>query len=950
METIDQPRNPESLLLRTKITIPRIPADFVRRPRLTEQIDRGVQGPLTIVSAPAGFGKTNLLVEWSNTTHLPVAWFSLDSDDNHLARFTRYLVGAFQILDPNFGQESVDFISSVMNSQSEARVALLSNEIAALSKELVLVVDDFHVLEDKNVLKGISFFVKHQPRNLHLIIASRSQPTAGLAALRAKGQVIDLGMEDLRFTEVEVEQFFHEAMGLRLPPDVIQTLANRTDGWVTGLQMAAISLRHQSDPSTLLLNMKRPSRYLVNFLAEEVLDKQTEDIRQFLLKSSILDTLTGPLCEAVVNPQAQPGFGTVMLNRLEDANLFITALDERHHWFRYHPLFADFLCQIHAEINPGEIPVLKKRAAEWFEQNGNLDKAIQYALDSNDMEWAGVLIERNIPTLIKTGDIIFLADWIARLPDEVIHQRPVLGLTYAWGLIAASRLDLARYWMDDVRRRISELEGQTEGPSLTGNMETREEIEANYLWNVRGGLAICQSAMAVLSGDLEQAAEFSKEAASYLQEENPFIQSFISLDDSMYFLFSGDTSKAIESMWETIRISRRANNLVVQIMAICQLADMQALHGRLSQALATLQKAQYLVLGSENKPLLISGLVDIGMGEILFEQGALAEAGTYLERGVQASQNLWMISSLDGMVSLARLRQAQGDYAGSQAVITQAWQLSNSMESSQWDDEVICAVAVRLALMREDLAEAEQWWRRGGFPSQTEKILLKDYPYHVFEFLQITQARFLLVTGEVTGNEDHLRLARELLEMLQSEARRFERVTSQIEILILLAKVQAALNDDQAKNSMLEALALGEPAGYWQIYADEGWKLSALLVECLSAQQASGSYLPTPAFVERLLSALPKPEGELLVDRPSFDRLTGSISATMEDGFPITLSAREMEVLRLVAEGKSNQEISAELYLALNTVKRHVYNIFAKLEVKKRTQAVSRARQLGLIQ
>ncbi|HMD88608.1 MAG TPA: LuxR C-terminal-related transcriptional regulator [Anaerolineaceae bacterium] len=950
MMTIEQSRNIESILLKTKITVPRISPEFVHRQRLTERIDRGVQGPLTIVSAPAGFGKTNLLVDWVKNTVLPVAWFSLDNDDNTLPRFSRYLVGALQSLAPHFRDEELDFLETIRGGGIELGVTLLVNGLTALTQEIVLVLDDFHVLEDRTVLQALNYFIKFLPQNLHLIIASRSAPALELAGLRGKGQLVELGMDDLRFTGEEVGRFFDEVMGLQLPIETIQVLEQRTDGWVTGLQMAAISLRHQLDPTALLTNQEGTTHYLAEFLAEEVLDKQPEEIRQFLLRSSILDTLTGPLCEAVVNPGAQPGFGTVMLNQLVHANLFITALDERYDWFRYHPLFADFLRHVQAEINPGEIPLLYKRAAEWFEQKGDLEKALQYALGSADMEWAAQLIERNILALIRTGEIFPLTDWIGKLPDAVIQVHPSLSLPYAWGLIAEYRLDLARYWLDDVRRRISELDRQTDDLSRAGQNETGSELEGFGLWNIRGGLAICESTLALFSGDLDQAAEFSREATSYLQEENPFVQSLIALDDSMYFVLSGDTEKASASLRETVQIARQANNLMVMIVASCQLAYEQVLQGRLSQAWKSLQKAQYMTMGSNGKPLPLAGLVEIGLGEIMLERGSLAEASTYLERGYQMSQNLWSMGSQEGLISLARLRQAQGDDTGSQAVISEAFRLSDSNESSQWDSKVVPALAVRLSLIRNDLAEAEQWWKKGEFPELTEKFHLEDYPYHIFEYLQLTQARYLLRKGQASGNTAFLQSASDLLEMLLTEATRFQRLTSQIEILILLAQAQAALVDDRAVNTLLKALALGEPEGYQQIYLDEGWYLSTLLSECQSAQQKGESYLPSPAFIERLLAALPHPVGEQPAAIQSAKAQEAKpTTAKLEDGLPISLSAREMEVLKLIAEGKSNQEISAQLYLALNTVKRHAYNIFAKLEVRKRTQAVSMARKLGLI-
>lgn len=948
MRAFDRLHNSERPLITTKISIPQISPGYIQRPRLTERIHQGVAGPLTLLSAPAGFGKTNLLIEWTQITDLPVAWLNIDTDDNDLNRLSHYLVGTLQTLEPQLGEEPLDFFQSIKSNGIEIGLSLLINEISVLNRHMVLVLDDFQALEKPTILQNLDFFLKQLPPNLHLIIASRTEPALDLALLRSKGRVVELGTDDLRFTSEEVALFFRQAMGLHIPTETVQVLEKRTDGWITGLQMAALSLQNQPDPTRFFSNFQGDARYLADFLAEEVLEQQPEEIRQFLLKSSILDTLNGPLCEAVVNPEAKPGYGVAMLNRLEHAKLFIIPLDTKHEWFRYHHLFADFLRHTQAEINPSEIPVLQKRAALWFEQDANLDEAFQYALASGDVEWTVNLIERNIETMIKTGEIFSLTHWIGKLPDEIIRERPRLSLSYAWGLVAAHQLDLAQYWINDVQQSLDQIEEQMQVASPVDKPNTPLNIENTGLWNVRGGLAICQSTLAMLNGNLKQAGEFSKQATYYLQEENPFVQSLLALDDSLYFILSGDTSKAIDSLRNTIKVARQANNLLVLIIATCQLAEMQTLQGQLSQAWVTLQKAQLLTMGPEGKPLPLTGLVDIEFGEILYERDELEKANIYLERGCQTTQSFWSISSLDGLTTLARLRQTFGDIPGAQKIIEEAYLTALSTESSQWDDVVVCAVAVRLALQRGDLAEAESWWNKGDFFDLTWQIAFENYPYNVFEYLLLTQARFLLKISLDTGDTKNLSRALELLEILLVETERFQRLTSQIEVLVLKASILHILGNGQAENILLQALALGEPEGYRRIYLDEGHYLLELLIECQSAQSTCNSYLPSTSFINGLIKTIKSTDSSGQIPRQFIPSQVDQITV-VEDGFPITLTTREMEVLELIAEGKSNQEISAQLYLALNTVKRHAYNIYTKLEVNKRTQAVSKARKLGLL-
>lgn len=944
----------EMPLLRTKISIPQMPLISIKRSRLTAQVHRGVEGSLTLISAPAGFGKTSLLLEWARETRLPVAWLTLDSDDNDLGRFFRYLIGSLQTLEAGLGEEARDFTQSSTGVGLEGGLTLLINDLSRLSKEIALVLDDFQVLENPQLLRGVAFLLQYLPGNLHLVIASRSEPDLDLAFLRARGRVVEVSADDLRFTAEEMEQYFRQAVGLTLSPETIQALEDRTAGWITSLHMAAIFLKNQADPASLLAKMKGSAYHLAGFLAEEILDRQPAEVRQFLLRSSILETLSGPLCEAVVHPGAQPGYGAVMLNRLEHAQLFISALDDKHEWFRYHPLFADFLRQVELEANPGEVPELHKRAALWFVDSGDLGSAFRHALDSRDEEWAADLIVRNALPMINMGEVTAMVRWIGRLNDEVIRKRPFLILAYAWTLIVTHQSDSARYWLDDLQRLIDQYERQKpDGPriddlgSIYGDDERRWSI-------LRGGLALCESLLAMAGGAMQQAAEFSQQAAIYLEDEEPYsrfayYRSIVALNDSIYSILSGDTQKAVESLRAAIRIARQAKNQFVVIIAGCALADMQSLQGQLNKAWETLQRMKFWAEGPDGTALPLAGLVDMGLGQILLEHDLLDEAKDYLERGVQVTRSLWYMGSLHGVISLARLRQAMGDLTGTLEVIDEAARMALNKDASEWDDVIAAVVAVRLALQRGDLPAAEQWWKKGGFPELNQPFALESYPYHVFEYLLLTQVLFLLVKGQDSGRESDILQAAELLEMLYVEAERFQRVTSLIQILVLQAMVQNALGKDEAKGTLLRALALGEPEGYRRIFLDEGERLVELLRQCRAEQQNSGSHLPSLSFIDSLLEALrPKEIGQKSGVRP-LEPKAQMATARLEDGFPIALSAREMDVLVLIAAGKSNQEISAELYLALNTVKRHAYNIFAKLEVKKRTQAVSRARQLGLI-
>jgi LuxR family maltose regulon positive regulatory protein len=385
------------------------------------------------------------------------------------------------------------------------------------------------------------------------------------------------------------------------------------------------------------------------------------------------------------------------------------------------------------------------------------------------------------------------------------------------------------------------------------------------------------------------------------------------------------------------------------IIAACEVAIVQQVQGQLSKAWETLQKARYLGIGPDGKPHPLSLFIDIIAGEILLERNLLEEANDHLERGIRVTRTMWYLGSLGGMLYLARVRQALGDVAGAQEMVEEIARLALGSDASQWDSALASALAVRLAVQRGDLVTAEQWWKKGGFPDLNTPLAIENYPYHIFEYLALSQARFLLVRGQETGRTRDIKQALELLGILLAEAERFQRGASQIQILILQAMAQSALGNERATKTLLRALELGEPEGFRRFYLDEGWRLADLLRQCRAAHEEADSHLPSVAFIDSLLETFEGARNVEQVHQASIEGRAAPTTAHFEDGLPISLSAREMEVLALIAEGKSNQEISAELYLALNTVKRHAYNIYTKLEVKKRTHAVSRARQLGLI-
>jgi LuxR family maltose regulon positive regulatory protein len=549
------------------------------------------------------------------------------------------------------------------------------------------------------------------------------------------------------------------------------------------------------------------------------------------------------------------------------------------------------------------------------------------------------LIDRNIEALLEQGEISTLTHWTKKLPRERVHQYPRLGLAYAWGLAVTHEIDEARFWLDDVQRTMD----------VQGSKQSRQTVadsDDTLPQPSQGELALVRSMVALATGDLQQAADYSSLAVSHLQEGNPFIKSFLALEESMTSIYSGDTAKAMDALSETVAVARRANNLLALIVATCQLAEMQVLQGRLTQAFATLETTRLLAVGGNGKPMTLAGIVDSALGEILRERNRLEQAKEYLERGRQLSRTTWWVSNMEGTVSLARLLHSKGDFPEAQILLDEAFRMASSTEASQWDAASIAATVVRLALQRGDLSAAHRWWEQIRLHELHSEESPKSYPYHAFEYLLLTKARYGLAVGQSTGDKPRLHQALELLRSALTQAEKFTRVSSQIEILVLRAMIEHALDeDDQAVQTLLSALALGEAEGFRRVYLDEGRTMAELLARCLLAQKRAGAYYPSLEYIQSLLEVCRQ---EVEIRTPATKSGAGLAAKTLDDR-TILLSARELEVLSLVAAGRSNEEIAAELYLALNTVKRHASNIYDKLEVNKRTEAVAKARQLGLI-
>jgi LuxR family maltose regulon positive regulatory protein len=896
----------DRLLLRAKLYVPRGRPDVVPRPRLYERLDEGVRRELTVVSAPAGFGKTTLLADWSRQSELPVAWVSLDERDNDPVRFLSYVVAALGTIRGGFGEATGAFLGSLQSPEElEPVLTALSNEILELPRDFVLVLDDYHCIRSEAVHDALAFLLGHSPPPMRLIVAGRESPPLPLPRLRARGRLTELYAPDLRFTLEEATDFLGRTMGLNLSGEKVATLERGTEGWIAGLQLAAHALRGGENGAGPVWGFAGSTRHVFDYLADEVLSRQPEDVRGFLLKTSIVETLNGPLCEALTEATD----GQEMLERLERANLFLVPLDEGGRYYRYHHLFAAFLRERLRRAHPGAIPELHRRAGCWHEVDGCLASAVEHFLAAEDFDRAAGLIEEETAVRRRYVEARLLLRWLGRLPEDLVRHRPQLCLLYAWALAHSGELEDAELRLRDAEAALK-LDGRA--PAVLADEER----------TMLGGICIVRARMAAMREDAPLTTELSNRALDLLPEGELDLRGDVALDLGHAYCSVGDIGSASEAFARAADIGRAADDLRTALFALRYGASLEmTVRGRLREAEDLLRQGQRLAESQPEGPPAVAGIIDVGMSELLYERGELDEARRLLERGIERGRKSGEAKILVyGYVNLARVLTARGDAERAHSLIREAGRLT-----PRWP--LIWACQARFYLAQGDVESAARWARGYG---ETEDYL--NYPRH---FERITMARVLLAEGRIGE-------ALEALDRLLEDARSEGRTGHEIELLALRALALDGQGDAQqeALGSLGRALSLAEPEGFVRLFVDEGAPMAALLARLIREPRDGGPRASAPdGYAGRLLERFAR-------EAPPPDN--GRARRGPVPGLG-PLSEREVEVLELVAAGRSNAEIARELYLSVGTVKAHVHHIFGKLLVRSRSQAVARARELHLL-
>ena len=896
-------------LVSTKLRPSHTRPKLVARPRLAERLDPESGRKLTLVSAPAGFGKTTLLSKWFESRvdgDRSVAWLSLDEGDNDPVRFLSYLVGALRSIEEGIGEGVLAALRSPEPPRLEALTGALINEMAALPGRLDLILDDYHLIDSESVHRIVTFLLEHLPEGVHLVISSRVDPPLPLSRLRSRNQIAELGTAELAFTLVEAAAFLKGVMGLELSADDVARLGGRTEGWIAGLQLAALSMRDRKDISAFIEAFSGSHRDVLDFLAEEVLDRQPPHVQEFLLATSILDDLTGPLCDALTDRSD----GQEMLERLERENLFVVALDDERRWYRYHHLFAEFLRGHLGRESPERMDTLHRSASVWNEQNGGISSAIAHALSAGDHERAARLMERGIGQTWYRGEVATLLGWLGKLPEKTMRRRPLLLIWFAAAMMLAGRFD----GVDSLLEEADRVLGNSPG------VETIPESEEDTPQHLLATAAAVRSMYSRLQGDPNGAIEHARRALDLLPEDNLNPRPFAAIALAQAYQAAGDPEAAITAFAKAGTLGRAAGHDYVALSAMAAHARLELAQGHLREADDVLQRALGYATehGSEQLPAV--GSVRIGRGELLYEWNDLDAAARHLTEGIELATRTGDVEILMwGHVAISQVRQALGDAEGALAAARQAERVARSSGT----EHAIVDAAVwktRLYLMMGDLASASSAQERAT-------IVGEGRPYYR-DSERIILARLLIARNEPG---EALRLLAQLHATAPTAART-------IEILALQAlALHARGQNEDAVSTLAEALALAEPEGYVRTFVDEGPGMAELLSGVLEIQRSGHSYSSgrvPPHYLRQLLAVL---------------ELDSAPAASSTAGLPEPLSERELEVLVLIATGKANRSIASELFVSVGTIKTHLNNLYRKLGVHNRTQAVARARELNLI-
>jgi LuxR family transcriptional regulator, maltose regulon positive regulatory protein len=899
-------------LIATKLYVPRLRRGLVARPRLLDRVRRGADSRLTLVSAPAGFGKTTLLADWSHEadgTDRRLAWLSLDASDHEPASFWTYVVSALQAALPGVGASALELISSSM--PTDLVLTALLNELAAAPGDVWLVLDDYHLVDSREVSEGMTFLLTHLPPQVHVVLSTRADPDLPLARWRVRGELVEIRVADLRFTYDEAAEYLTEVTGLHLTAGDVEALEERTEGWIAALQLAALSMQGRDDASGFIAQFAGTDRYLVDYLVDEVLAHQPEPVREFLLRSAVLDRFTGPLCDAVVGR----GDGRDMLTTLERANLFLVPLDDQREWFRYHHLFADVLqARVLAE-RPDLVPQLHQRASRWFEAHDFAEEAIRHALAARDFDRTVCLMELAVPAVRRHRHEAMLFGWLKVLPGDAVRSSPVLSVFYGYLLMISGDLDGFEARLDDADRALA---GVPEGAAPPW-------AQTEELRTLPATIAVYRASLAQARGDVAGTAEHARRALELAGPGDHLARGGAAGFLGLAAWARGDVSSALTTFAQAVASLHAGGNIVDELSSTLVLADMWLAAGHPSTARRLYLNALRVSEAHGGPVLRATPDLHVGLSELDYEVGDLGAARRHLEHAAALGEGAAMTESrFRWYVAMGRLVNAEGDPHEAMALLETAELLYRPGFFP--DVRPIAAIKARIWIAQGDLATAADWVHERGVSATDEAVYLREFDH-------LTLVRLLIARHRAHSDPDALGQALRLLARLRDAADASGRGGSLVEIRMLSALAQDAQGHrPEALETLGQSWALSpEPEAYVRLFLDESTPMRELL-GAPDLQGVAGDH------ARRLLSFGAAPDVGVTA--------SGRHPA---QSFAEPLSERELQVLRLLDSELTGPQIARDLFITVNTLRSHTKHIFTKLEVTTRRAAVRRARERGLM-
>lgn len=891
-------------LLLTKIQVPPLPANTIQRRRLFKVLDRGLHPNtrLTLVSAPAGYGKTTLLSSWIHDRGLPVAWLSLDKVDNDPIRFMRYLLSALKRENPEFELPSPSEGQFSEDETQEQILILLINQISQSPNQTLLLLDDYHLIHSQAVHDRMGFLLENLPPQAQVFIATRADPPLPITRLRGRGQVNELRMEDLRFWAKEAESFLGIFPDLGLDSDDIKILTDRTEGWISGLQMAAVSLQGHEDKATFIRSFSGSHHYIMDYLLDEVLRRQSPEVLAFLLNTSILDRLCGPLCEVLMEiiGEALTPSQQILMN-LERANLFIVPLDDHREWYRYHRLFGELLQARLQRENPERITMLHHRASQWFEDHSLMDEAVHHALLTHDHNFSADLIERTSQETFMRSETMTFLRWVQRLPEEEIQKRPKLGIYRAWAFLFHGA-------------PLSTVEAL---------LEKGDEVSGPP-----GSPLVLKAYLTLSQGQLEQGLELAERALELLPQEEIVLRDFATFCISASRVSLGDSEGGIELFKQTSQISQQSGNKMLAVLILCKIAELRSRQLQFKESQELYQKALNMAIDEQGEHLPIAGPALIGLGNLALEHYKLEEAERLLQEGIQLARRWHLISTLGGYISMALLHEAQGNMDSLMTTLEILHELSQRFDASEFDDLAVEIVEMGIKSRNGDLDAVRQWASHRGLDGVPDYKPISD-PSNSFSSRLYKYQLPVLIRLQI--KEQNYDKALKLLDELSAEALRVDRPSLQIEAEILRAKAFHARGDLSLALAALQyALEMAFAEKAMRAFLIEGEEFLHLL-------NIARSKLDSPelnVFIDQLLQKIESPT---------------SIEPQPTQNLTEPLSPRELEILHLLPTRLTASQLAEELFISVNTVRSHLKSIYTKLGVHSRHEAIIRANDLNLL-